>query len=155
MKKTNKIIAGISIFIFIILFLNFICIKSDKAFNIIGFRTYTVVSGSMEPKLYPGDIVLVINKNKSDFKVDDVITFEHDNDIVTHRIIDIQDDTYITKGDNNDAPDPFTVKYEDIIGKVLFHIPKVGYIIKFLSNPLVIAIEMIILAIFVIRLNKK
>ena len=134
-----------------IILLNFISIKSDKAFNIIGFRTFTILTGSMYPKINPGDIVVVVNKNKVNLNKNDVITFRANNTIITHRIVDIKDSTYITKGDNNDVVDPFTVTDEDILGKVLFKIPKLGHLLEFLSRPLVMSIEMIVLGLLILK----
>lgn len=154
MKKIrirNKIIRYLFIFIITIIFLNFISIKSDTAFNIIGFRTYTVLSGSMKPKINPGDIVVVTNKVKDNLDKDDIITFKEDKNVITHRIVDINENGYITKGDNNNSIDSVIVSSADVIGKVLFHIPKVGYIVEFLARPLVISIEMILLAILIIK----
>ena len=152
----NKFCKYIFILSFFIIILNFISIKSDKAFQIIGFRSYTVLSGSMKPKIQPGDVVVITNRNKEDLKKGDIITFNgEDNDIITHRIIDIQNNSYITKGDNNNSIDAFAVPFENVIGKVLFHIPKIGYIIEFLSKPLVYAFGMIVLAILIIKDNKN
>ena len=152
-KIKNKYISIIFIFIFLIIFLNFISAKSDKFFNLIGFRTYTVLSGSMEPDLYPGDIVVVINKNKINFNIGDIITFKKYNTVITHRIIDLNNNGYITKGDNNNFKDSFIVENKDIIGKVLLKIPKLGYILEFLSRPIIISLEMILLGILIIREN--
>jgi signal peptidase I len=46
---------------------------------------------------------------------------------IVHRIIDKNEEGYVIKGDNNPAPDPGTVKKEQIIGKVLFAVPLLGY----------------------------
>lgn len=150
-SKAFKYISILSLFIII---LNFISIKSDKAFEIIGFRTYTVLSGSMKPKIQPGDVVVITNKKNNNLKINDIITFKEDNDIVTHRIIDIKDNGYVTKGDNNNSIDSDIVPFDNVIGKVLFHIPKIGYVIEFLSRPLVYALMMITLAILIIKENK-
>ena len=150
-SKAFKYISILSLFIII---LNFISIKSDKAFEIIGFRTYTVLSGSMKPKIQPGDVVVITNKKNNDLKINDIITFKEDNDIVTHRIVDIKDNGYVTKGDNNNSIDYDIVPFDNVIGKVLFHIPKIGYVIEFLSRPLVYALMMITLAILIIKENK-
>lgn len=138
-----------------IISLDFISIKSDKAFNIIGFRTYTILTGSMYPNINPGDIVVVENKNKTSLNKNDIITFKANNTIITHRIVDIKDSTYITKGDNNDVIDPFTINYDDVLGKVIFKIPKIGYLLEFLSRPLVMSAEMIILGILILKGSKN
>lgn len=64
----SNIINIILIGLFIILALNIMTTKSDKLFEIIGYRSYTVLSGSMEPEFYPGDIVITKHKNKTDKK---------------------------------------------------------------------------------------
>ena len=107
-----------------------------------------VVSGSMEPAFYRGDIVLV---EKADFlgihefdpkdvKVGDVVVYDAAwyNQPVIHRVINIVDingtTMYVIKGDNNGSPDPYYVKANQITEKVvtfgdnLVIIPKVGYL---------------------------
>ena len=107
-----------------------------------------VVSGSMEPAFYRGDIVLVekadflgINEfNASDVKVGDVVVYDAVwfNQPVIHRIINITQvngtTMYMIKGDNNDSPDPYYVTSSQIKEKVvtvddnLVVIPKIGYL---------------------------
>ena len=134
----------------IILALNLITTKSDKLFEIIGYRTYTVLSGSMEPKFYPGDIVITKHKNKTDIKLNDIVTYKDSEGVViTHRIIKETPEGYITKGDNNNVEDAEILTKDNIIGEVKFSIPKIGYIMNFLSKPMVVAVEMILLAGFI------
>ncbi|MBN8048817.1 signal peptidase I [Paraclostridium bifermentans] len=146
----SKIINIVVVFLITVLALNLITTKSDKMFKLIGFRSYTVLSGSMEPKFYPGDMVITQHKDKADIKVNDIVTYK-DNEgvIITHRIIEETDQGYITKGDNNNVNDADILKKENIIGEVKFSIPKVGYVMNLLSNPKAIAIEMILLAVFI------
>ncbi|MDB8804730.1 signal peptidase I [Romboutsia sp. 1001216sp1] len=138
----------------IIMLLNALTSRSDKMFNLIGFRTYTVLSGSMEPEFYPGDLVVTINKNKVDIEKEDIITFVDNGEIVTHRVMEITNEGYKTKGDNNDVYDPDIIKKDNVIGEVKFSIPKMGYVAQFLSNPMVIAAEMFLLALFIIIINR-
>lgn len=145
-KVLNLAVVGL----FIILVLNILTTKSDKLFEIIGYRSYTILSGSMEPEFYPGDIVITQHKIKTDIKFGDVVTFRDDEGvIITHRIIEEVDGGYITQGDNNNVKDKGVLKEDDIIGKVKFSIPKIGYLINFLSKPIIIAVEMILLAVFI------
>ena len=113
-----------------------------------------VVSGSMEPAFYRGDIVLVEKAdflgihefNPEDVKVGDVVVYDaawYDQPVI-HRIINITEingtTMYIIKGDNNNAPDPYYVKASQIKEKVvtfgysLVVIPKVGYLSLWLSG---------------------
>lgn len=148
LSKISNIVVPI---LFIILSLNIMTTKSDKLFEIIGYRSYTVLSGSMEPKFYPGDIVITKHKNKTDIKINDIVTYrDNDGVIITHRIIEETPEGYITKGDNNNVEDADILTKENIIGEVKFSIPKIGYVMNFLSKPMVIAAEMILLAVFIL-----
>lgn len=148
LSKISNIVVPI---LFIILALNIMTTKSDKLFEIIGYRSYTVLSGSMEPKFYPGDIVITKHKNKTDIKINDIVTYrDNDGVIITHRIIEETPEGYITKGDNNNVEDADILTKENIIGEVKFSIPKIGYVMDFLSKPMVIAAEMILLAVFIL-----
>ena len=107
-----------------------------------------VVSGSMEPAFYRGDIVLVEKADlfgihefdPSTVEVGDVVVYDaawYDQPVI-HRIINITDingtTMYMIKGDNNDIPDPYYVKADQIKEKVvtlgdnLVVIPKIGYL---------------------------
>lgn len=152
-KKINisKILNIVVPILFVILALNIMTAKSDKLFEIIGYRSYTVLSGSMEPRFYPGDIVITKHKNKTDIQVNDIVTYrDNDGVIITHRVIEETPEGYITKGDNNNVEDADILTKENIIGEVKFNIPKIGYVMDFLSKPMVIAAEMILLAVFIL-----
>ncbi|MBC8632008.1 signal peptidase I [[Eubacterium] tenue] len=136
--------------LFIVLVLNIMTTKSDKLFEIIGYRSYTVLSGSMEPEFYPGDMVITKHKSKTDIKVNDIVTYrDNDGVIITHRIMEETPEGYITKGDNNNVEDAGMLTEKNIIGEVKFSIPKLGYLSDFLSKPAVIAVEMFLLAGFI------
>ncbi|OHA88894.1 MAG: signal peptidase I [Candidatus Zambryskibacteria bacterium RIFCSPHIGHO2_02_FULL_43_14] len=99
-----------------------------------------VKSGSMEPFIKTGSIVVI--KPASVYNVGDIITFGEDSSIsypTTHRIIsisEIQDKIlYQAKGDANEEPDPTSVKKNDVIGKVIFTAPNVGYLLDFARQP--------------------
>ena len=86
----------------------------------------------MEPTIDTGSLCF-INKNADfeDIKEKDIIAFKmKDGTLVTHRAIEITDSGIVTKGDNNDDNDSNEVKKENFVGKNLFWIPKVGYVVK-------------------------
>ena len=89
--------------------------KYESKFN-------TCVGPSMYPTLKSGDgLVLYTYTSFDEVKIGDIIIYPHTEkpfDVV-HRIIKIEPDGVITRGDNNNKIDPYLVKYEDIIGKVL------------------------------------
>ena len=94
-------------------------------------RPYTIATGSMEPKIYAGDLVLVEKVDLKDLKLGDIIQYKNDNVYIFHRLIDIvkteEEVEYRTKGDNNSGPDPDLIKGENIKGKVIYTVPKLGW----------------------------
>lgn len=104
--------------------------------QLFGIHRYLVVSGSMEPSLYAGDIVFVnTNIDFEDVEIGDVIIFKHRGMNIIHRVIEtmtINEKTYFkTKGDANKFDDGFVVSTENFSGKALFHIDKIGYAVDF------------------------
>lgn len=99
-----------------------------------------VVSGSMEPEIQTGSIIL--NKlpvSDTTYEKGDIITFHSEDKLVTHRIVDVKEvngaDVYQTKGDNNNAPDTSYVSKEEIEGKYAgFTIPKLGYLTRYATS---------------------
>ena len=102
-----------------------------------------ITSGSMWPVLSEGDLVFVKGVyEKEDLKVGDIVVYRNkvNNTFTIHRIVKLNGDTFVTKGDANfgeDAP----ALYSDVIGKALvllgdkpFHIPYLGSITVFANN---------------------
>ena len=103
---------------------------------IAGIRPYVVQTGSMEPT-YPVNCICFVNRNKSleEISVGDVISFRIGKEIVvTHRVTSISGNEYTTKGDANLTEDSDPVTAENYIGKIVFMIPKIGYIPNFLHT---------------------
>jgi len=99
---------------------------------LIGITPYIVLSGSMEPTIKTGSLCF-INKHTSfkDIKEKDIIAYKLSNKtLVTHRAIKITKSCIITKGDNNNIDDGCNVTKDNFVGKNVFWIPKLGYIIK-------------------------
>lgn len=90
----------------------------------------SVASGSMLPKLYPGDLVFSMQAN--DLTIGDIIIYKAEcaymppKDII-HRIIGFESGKIITKGDNNEYADPCPVNYSQVRGRVLFGVPLLGW----------------------------
>lgn len=100
-----------------------------------------VKSGSMEPTILTGSIVVV--KPQASYAVGDVVTFGEDTARqipTTHRIIAASGSgsalSFQTKGDANEEADPQSVFPRDIIGKVVLAAPYAGYILDFARQPL-------------------
>lgn len=106
-----------------------------------GYRVYTVTSGSMEPTISTGSLIVV--RARSDYGVNDIATYKSPtiaNKIVTHRIVEetrkADRPAYIFKGDANDARDVDVVPQTNLIGAYLFGIPLIGYVIEFARTPM-------------------
>ena len=104
------------------------------------YKALIVLSGSMQPEIKMGSVVVV--KPSDNYKIGDIITFGEMSKTKTptsHRIYDIKvvdnNPVYITKGDANNAPDAREIQKRDIIGKVLFDVPYVGYAVDAAKKP--------------------
>jgi signal peptidase len=99
--------------------------------GLLGFTPTIIASGSMQPSLNTGDIVIIIDNPHEEIKVNDIIQYRTDNMFIVHRVIEIvhtgNDIIYLTKGDANNAADE-PVLEANVIGKVIYHIPKLGWI---------------------------
>ena len=111
--------------------------------RIFGVQVYGVLTGSMEPTHPTGSLIYVRRVDTSDLRVNDVITFSiSPNVIATHRIVEVVPDEtnpsvvrYRTKGDANNEVDASLVSASNVIGKVMFSIPQLGYIANYIQQP--------------------
>ena len=101
---------------------------------LVGMRPYTVMSGSMRPTLGVGDVVATRPVRAADVRVDDIITF-HDPEtpgrLLTHRVTSIHlagERAFIaTKGDANNHAEHWTILADGKVGRVVYHLPLIGY----------------------------
>ena len=129
-KKTHKnkwftfknIIFYVVITMLIAMFLNIQISKSKgEVPSLFGYQIYEVQTGSMIPTLGIGDLFIAKKVNEeTQFKVNDIVTFNHDGDVVTHRIIEVIEEEgkvlFRTKGDNPiNSPDLDLLEPENII----------------------------------------
>ena len=106
-----------------------------------GWRVDAVFSGSMEPQLKVGGVVVTHPVAAEDITVGDTITFYSPlgEKLTSHRVIAVEDGSsfhFQTKGDANEDADPFILPAENVVGKVCFHIPYFGYATQFVKTPL-------------------
>ena len=110
-----------------------------------------VYSGSMEPAIPVGGILIIKPVNPETLKIGDIICFKLSQPTsITHRIKNITDEGFITKGDANNAPDQWTVKKENVIGKVMLTVPFIGYLGYFVKTPIGFIVLIIIPASLII-----
>ena len=108
--------------------------------SFLGWEFNTVASSSMSPNLKVGDLVIVKPVESQTIQAGNIIVFSSswDERLICHRVVAVTEQIpkcFQTKGDANEAPDPFTVPSQDVIGRVLWQIPWLGYIIPFLQSP--------------------
>lgn len=142
-RKIVKIVGNILFFLFMILvaLLLFFLVQSratGRAPEIAGHYVLVVLSGSMFPRFNTGSAAFVKPVDAAEIKQGDIITFKGfaGSDLfTTHRVIGIKQSAngpvFTTKGDANHAKDPDPVPGKDLIGRVSFTVPCLGYFINF------------------------
>ncbi|MEF8781531.1 MAG: signal peptidase I [Haloarculaceae archaeon] len=97
-------------------------------------HSFVILSGSMEPSISPGDVVIV--DTSAAVAVGDVVTFDSGSDVpTTHRVVDVADGQYVTKGDANENADSRPVNPDDVLGRVSLTIPLAGYVVLWANSP--------------------
>lgn len=137
------------IFNFTLIIKSFINPKETPDF--FGYKSFVIVSGSMEPTIMTGDAIFVKEVPQKEIKTNDIISFSQGGTIVTHRVIETTEENgvkrYKTKGDNNNTEDREKITYEQIEGKYQFKINQFGTIIKILKSKITLAILVIMIVI--------
>lgn len=156
----TRLIKSVFYYIIILVLLLFIISnlagRSNALYNLTNVCTYTVLTGSMRPEINPGDVIIVKKINIEDANSGDIITFNKDEDVITHRVIEVKDKGITTKGDNNNVLDSGQVTSTSLIGKVILIVPKIGYVFHPAYNILVISIIMITGGLYtIVKFTKK
>lgn len=158
-KRLMKVLSGlVTTLLFLLLAVAVVLAISarrspDGISTIAGHKVFSVISGSMEPTINTGDVILVLPLAKGqEVKEGDVVTFrakEKKEMVITHRVIGIamvngRPAAYVTKGDNNDSPDSAPILREQIVGVYQFRVPYFGYISNFIRQPVGVVLFVII-----------
>ena len=151
-KNITKIVINIlCVLLFIILALVVyakvvITVSDDIHANYFGYRVLEVASGSMQPTLDINDVLLV-KVNEQDLKTDDIIAYKAEDSIITHRIVMINNDDIVVKGDANNTVDA-PIKRDQIIGKIVKIFPHLGVWKKVLTEPKILLLIFFTLLLF-------
>ena len=124
--------------------------------KLFGMAQVIVVSGSMEPAIQVGDLLLIREQDR--YEGGDIITYRSGQSLITHRLIAVDGTNLVTQGDaNNVADEPITLS--QVEGKMLLRIPALGRAILFLRTPTGILATLvsglILIAFFIIAGRKK
>lgn len=136
------IIIPVIIFNFTLIAKSFI--NPNKTPDFFGYKNFIIVSGSMEPTIMTGDAIFVKEVPQNELEVNDIISFQDNGIITTHRIIEIIEENgtikYKTKGDHNNTEDKEKVAYEKIEGKYQFKINGFGIVLEILQSKLTLVV---------------
>jgi signal peptidase len=96
-----------------------------------GVKPIVVVSASMTPYIYPGDLLLIGDCTIDNININDIIQFKMEDYTVVHRVVKIKrklgNIELITKGDNNIREDRYPVTENNLLGCFKYKIPYIGY----------------------------
>ena len=159
--KTKKRILY-SLRIVLIIFISLVCgitvytwnnktLKGDVLPMPFKYGVAVVLTGSMEPNLSADDLIII--KKTDDYEIDDFVVFQDRYTLVVHRIISIDGDTVITKGDANDTEDA-PIQMSQIKGEVIKSYSGVGRVVKAIKSPIGVVL-LIAGAVILLRLSYK
>ncbi|HEX8923781.1 MAG TPA: signal peptidase I [Patescibacteria group bacterium] len=149
--KILKIFLNVIYSVIVVLFVVIALALASASLNLpVPYKLYTVISGSMEPAIHTGSVVMVTPSKT--YRKGDIITFWPSStaadSTVTHRIADLKTvdgrPSVVTKGDANNTTDLSPTPVTDIIGKLVVAIPYLGYPVAFAKTQLGLILLVII-----------
>ena len=137
LKFLSKFLSGILFVVLAICIYMFVSLNvlSKNYANFFSYTIFQIGSNSMAPTITTNDLIIVKITDK--VGVDDVITFEDGNILVTHRIISKTANGFITKGDANNERDK-QIMSSQIVGKVITVLPNMGVWFKVFTTPKIV-----------------
>lgn len=105
----------------------------DDLPGVFGYSPLSIASGSMEPVLSAGDLVVV--HREASYRVDDVVAFRDAGSLTTHRIVAEVPEGFVTKGDANNVQDGQPVSADQVVGRVVLAVPFAGEAALLLRTP--------------------
>ena len=135
MSKTK--ISKIIVIMFLSILIIFVSVFYRPTFLGGDTRFEPVLSGSMEPSIPVGSIVVIKHVDPASLRIGDVICYQAtDSMLVTHRIIETNEIGFVTKGDANEEIDNKIVNQKDVVGSVVLSLPFIGYLGSFIRTPI-------------------
>ena len=121
---------------------------------VVGGRSYTVLSGSMEPQIMTGDVVGEERISATQMRSGDVVTFQDPDKpgtMITHRVRSVREQgagvDVVTKGDANNTTERWSMAADGHLGRVQYRVAKVGYALVFLRGPFGILLLVVVPAV--------
>lgn len=137
--KIDRIVGGVQVASALALLVIIAVLVAGTLPSLFGYESFVVYSGSMEPAIAVGDLAVVGPVRPDQLMVGDVITYrtpQRPDVVVTHRLVGIAVDdqgrfNFQTKGDANEAVDQVLVDQGAVLGRVVYSIPRLGYLVEF------------------------
>lgn len=112
---------------------------SGKALSVAGYQMYIVLSGSMGPTFDAGGLVFVRPAEPDTIRAGDIITYKgiESETLTTHRVVEVLSESgikFITRGDANDVNDITPVPAKNVVGRVHYAAPYLGYLMSFAQS---------------------
>lgn len=165
----KRIAVGIVFAVLLFVLFIFATLAADRVFNhkaipsVFGYSPLVVMSGSMEPEFYRGDLIII--KAEDSYEAGDIVTYlttsvSGEVTTVTHRIINsyVQNGVqyFELQGDNNTSPDANPVRSSQVVGRVVGIVPEVGTFLQWLQTPsgiilVILFICIIIAAVYIFK----
>lgn len=151
-----KILRSVLIFIILLLICNVLYQKfiiKKSLVDIFGYSCLIVRTGSMEPAIKINDMIII--KKQNNYSLNDIVAYNVQNKyLVTHRIVDIKNEEYITKGDINNVNDT-SINKSQVEGKVIFNSAFFGFYILYLLKPTIICLLLLLIYVVVNSKERK
>ena len=156
LKKISSKILYFSVILVLLLIIAGALLSKGEAPTIMGYKFLTVLTGSMEPEIKVGSLVVVKETPIKELNVEDIITYKTKSSLVTHRIVKINENgSLITKGDANNTCDIGEVKEDQLQGKVILRLNRLGTIMLYLKQNIKLVILVLIGITFAPEIVKK
>ena len=139
-KIISNVVTAILVILIVFLLFTIVTSKGRNGMAIGPFRGLTILTGSMEPTIHVGSLIITKEVNEYDISIGDIITYEPVDGsevFVTHRVVAKTDheQAFVTKGDANNVEDKNPVTGDEIIGRVILTIPMLGAVLQVLGTP--------------------
>lgn len=158
LKRIDKIISAVLlVFVVIMSALALFFTYSRAKYGIVtmfGYSVCYVVTGSMQPTLNVGDVILIKGvENQGDIDVGDIVTYKSTQgafagSYITHRVVQIVINNgeyqYIMRGDDNPANDTEYINLEKVTGVYIKNIVFIQFLFGVLSNPIIFILIVVV-----------
>lgn len=159
MKKVWDIVYGVVLLFLVIIMVSVVLqlFTGSKPVSVFGYSVSDVLTGSMRPTIEEGSLIVV--KAKDDYSIGDIISYiNEEGQPITHRIVNMEGDEIITRGDANNASDePFSKS--NIIGEVVAIVPSLGSFLTSVQKSVIPVILIVVAVVFLLldlcRDNKR